>query len=138
MKPPRTDLSIGTIIGESWAAMEMLRRMGFPSDDIYIVFGVMGAKDTMYDGEPCAAVLLKHDGKEFAFTVAPVRNVELFAKLWQRFIKNVNEKKVDQEELRTIFEQSYCFRHTAEMLAAIREKGFTIPKEAAFETKGAT
>jgi hypothetical protein len=123
-------MSIQAIVQEAWAGHEALRRLGFPSDDIYIVFGVCAPAGTMYQGEECVAVLVKQGTLDFVFTIAPVRDVALFAKRWKKFIEDVNAKAFPASQIAMAYEESFVARHFDEMITAIKAKGLSIPKEA--------
>jgi hypothetical protein len=135
MKEPRRDLSINAIIEEAWGAHQVFRFLGFPPEDIYVVFGAVGPEGTMYEGEPCAGVLVKQkkitvaDGPvelDFIFTIAPVRDVALFAKRWQAFIAATNNGKVDKDILNAAYEGSFAYRNKVTLIEMLKRKGFVL------------
>lgn len=114
------------IVSELYGAMQTFRGLGFPSDNLYVAFGIVPEIGPFAD-KKCVGVILRWNGKEFAYSIAPVRNQKKFAKRWVRFATAANEAPADDPELRRVYLESICRQNAAQLVMALTSKGINPP-----------
>lgn len=103
------------IFSEAWAAHEAFRKLGFPSDVIFMHRNPDGGLH----------VVLKHRGLQFAVTVGVVA-ADTWEADWTRFAEAVNSRQFSDVVLQTLWEQSAALRGSTPMLVAMHNKGFAL------------
>jgi len=117
------------VLSECYGCSQTLRRLGFPSDNIYIQFGVYAA-DGPFAGRKTVAVCLRWDDKEFNYYTGPVRDDEKFAVKWSNFLERANRGFVSKARLQAMLFQSFAYNHKQELIAALQKKGINPPSVA--------
>jgi hypothetical protein len=118
--PPHTE-----IINELYGAMQTFRGLGFPSDNLYLGFGIL-ATDGPYEGRKCVGVSLLWRDKRFNCHVAPVKNDKKFARKWVKFSEAANTG-VYTGRLERIYMESFARRNAVALIMALDAKGITPP-----------
>lgn len=120
-----------TYLKDLWASHEAFRRLGFSSDDIYVLVGRDGI-DPLHRWTLFS--LLKAQKKEFCITISyhvqKKKAVEsVVRKEWPPFVARINAREFDNEELHTHFHE-WLGRNGGAMsfTAAVMNKGFYLPK----------
>jgi hypothetical protein len=116
-------LSYPEEIRECWAVHQVLRTLGFPADDIFVVSG----RDAR---RPCAPpalfVELQAGDLEFSVTLAvyeSAESVEETMTRWTEFVIHFNEGDFDQSVMEEIYQASNVMKNKAQFLVALANKG---------------
>ena len=126
---------------EALGIHEAFRKCGFPSDEIFVLLnpdvqyvnspGVdgSGSSDTFdKPGRREMLVVLKTQGKEFRVTVGIViMSYTTWEAAWKSVCAAVMERRVNERDLDTIWQNCRAFRDTVSFVLAIRAKGIVIP-----------
>ena len=105
-------------------AFEGFRKMGFRAEDIYCTI----AKSVLAGGATSCFVTLRAQRRIFNLEVGVVEDQKAFQKEWDAVCEAVNSKRVSQEDLDRIWQESLPCRKKVEFLTALVSKGFKIPK----------
>ena len=119
------------VLGELYGAHQTFRHLGYPSDNLYLSFRTI-APAGPFEGRKCAGVCLRWRGKEFNYTVAPVKDQYAFAERWKRLCEEANETK-DPERvsmLAALYAGSQCYLTRDQVVAALTAKGMAPPGNA--------
>lgn len=114
------------VIAELYGAMQTFRMLGFPSDNLYLAFGIVAIMGP-YTGKKCMGVVLRWQEKQFAYHIAPVKDDRAFATRWLRFAEAANAAPADSQQLQDLIHESYCYQHRAELIAALANKDILPP-----------
>lgn len=112
-----------TIVERTWAAHELLRKAGFPADDIFVAIGNV---DVVF------VQLLGHgvDGK-FSISVAKLGeelSAEGFEAQWMEFVQKFNANVLTDDDLAEIYENALgTWGGAVSFLAALSAKGIMAP-----------
>lgn len=121
-KTPSTE----TLLAELYGSMQTFRGLGFPSDNLFVAFGIV-ATDGPYAGKKCMGVVLRWKDKEFAYYIAPVKNPKKFGARWVKFATEANEGPADNPELQRMVATSYCRQNVTSLILALHDKGIPPP-----------
>lgn len=117
---------------DCWALHEALRRMGFESEDIFVVCSGNAAEPTT--GE-WFFVVLKTQGKEFTITVRPIETLTYDEALagWTAFVTLVNARTFSLTEMQRVYKTRFLdrFPGPSMLVSALLAKGFTLPRQQA-------
>ena len=107
------------ILPEVWAVFEFFRRLGYKSDDLYLLSdpgGVIGWQ-------------LQHEGKQYTVTVLELGDVDgaQFQQAWGEYCSRIMNHQVPEEELQRAWEESAILRNSEGILLDMRQKGFNPP-----------
>lgn len=106
--------NLNSILIECICAFEVFRRLGFPSEEIYI------ASDS-----DKIAMILRTQGKEFVYLAGHMSvEPEVLREKWTEMAEKYNAGLVLTDE---IFESSRIMRERIPLLVAIYNKGITLP-----------
>jgi hypothetical protein len=121
-------LDEGYVLAELYGAHQTFRRLGYPSDNLYLSFRAI-APSGPFKGQKCASVCLRWRDKEFNFTVAPVRDQHAFAERWKRMCKEANAETDKQKLLRfaAMYASSQCFQNRDTLVETLTAKGMAPP-----------
>jgi len=103
---------------EALAAHETLRKLGFTPDQIFIHRNPPPELDI--------AVVLQHQGKQFAITVGQYAAETWLAK-WTELVALFNAKRIPAAEFQRLYERSLTGRNHVPLLLALQEKGIKPP-----------
>ena len=115
------------VLEELYGSMQVFRLLGFPSDNLYVQFGILETQG-VFTGRKCVGITLRWQGKEFHYSVAPVKNDKKFAEKWVAFATAAEEAPPDDPRLRAIREQCHCRQQAALLVLALEAKGISIPQ----------
>lgn len=110
--------TLDRILNEAVAAHEAFRKLGFPSDDIFMC----------KDAANVLAVVLKSQGKEFILTVGEVDEPD---HVWQaRWTEKATwwNTAPDAEKL-PVYAESAVRRNAELLVGCLLQKGFVIPRQ---------
>ncbi len=114
------------LLAELYGAMQTFRGLGFPSDNLFVAFNIIAA-DGPYAGMNCMGVVLRWKGKEFAYTIAPIKNPKAFGERWVKFATEANEGPADRPELQLMVATSFCRQNVSMLIVALLDKGIQPP-----------
>jgi hypothetical protein len=110
--------SIRPQLREALAAFETWRKMGYPPEEIFFACGKRGE----------IAMVLRHDGIDFAYTCGSVEvSQEEAATEWRAAGETWN-KKLGSDERKTIYEGSFIRRNVVQLIALMNQKGLRVRK----------
>lgn len=98
---------------------EMLRRLGFSTDDIFWAFRV----DKMMQ------IVLHTQGKEFVIDVGflPHMTREQWEGQWSAVMEALLAKQISKRDYANLLSECEAYKHTADLVLAIKSKGIEIP-----------
>lgn len=119
------------VLGELYGAHQTFRRLGYPSDNLFLSFRAI-ATSGPFEGRKCAGVCLRWRGKEFNYTVAPVKEARTFADRWMRLCEDANSTKDPGKLswLATTYATSQCFQTRGTLVELLTAKGMAPPGSA--------
>jgi hypothetical protein len=103
---------------EALAAHEKLRKLGFTPDQIFIHQNPPPLLDI--------AVVLRHQGKQFAITVGQYAAADWLEK-WKELVELFNSKRLPESELNAFYESSITGSNHVSLLLALDQKGIRPP-----------
>lgn len=104
-------------IKEMLASHEALRKLGFLPGDIYVTVDPSGT----------AVVILKAQDLEFNITCGSFdAGAEEFARQWTEAVERWNNS-MPAEEMDGIWRNSFAFANIAQLILALKQKGFYVP-----------
>jgi hypothetical protein len=113
---------------EGWATWEVLRRLGFSTDEIFWEFGpTLNARP-----EPGFALNIVLRTQDRVFTVTCSESLTepeaktLLAEA-NGFQEELSQGKFDEPEMKELLHSSWVWNHSVGLLAALRNKGFVFP-----------
>jgi hypothetical protein len=125
-QPPAVNEDIA--LEELYGAMQAFRSLGFPSSSLYLAFNLIAAMGP-YRGKRCMGVVLRYEGREFGYHIAPVSDAMAFSKRWNKFAEDANNAPSGDSALGTIMANSQCFRYRDVLVTALKKKGIMPPVE---------
>jgi hypothetical protein len=114
------------LLAELYGAMQTFRGLGFPSDNLFVGFHIV-PREGPYTGRKCMGVVLRWQDKEFAHSIAPVKNPKRFGASWVKFATAANEGPGDNPELQLMVATSYCRQNVSSLIVALLDKGIQPP-----------
>lgn len=102
---------------EALATHELLRRLGFSSDQIFMHRNPPPLEDIV--------VVLKHQGKQCAITLGKL--VGPWEEDWSRLVELYNTHVITEAEFQAWYDQSWVRMHAPEILLVLGQKGITPP-----------
>jgi hypothetical protein len=109
---------------ECWAWQQAFRKLGFPSENIFVSINRNGA---IPDSPPWVFVLLRAQGLEFTVPAGPFDVTEQeFAAKWTEFCDAFNAGKIDESDLMAEYNERMADKHVLLVESMVR-KGFRIP-----------
>jgi len=98
---------------------EMLRRLGFPTDDIFWSLRV----DKMMQ------IVLQTQGKDFTIDVGflPRMTHEQWEKRWRSVMDALLANQISKHDYARLLSECEAYQHTANLVVAIKSKGIEIP-----------
>lgn len=101
---------------------EALRKLGFASDDIFVVGSEVGED---FEG----AVELRSQRLSFTITCGRMRRMtfKVFTACWARLIEAYNNELITEENFRAAWVGSLAFEHMRHLVAGLLGKGFYLP-----------
>lgn len=109
---------------DCWAWQQAFRKLGFPSDNIYVVFGRNGE---IPGGPDWIFVVLKAQRLEFTVPVgARTMADDVFAKKWTEFCDAFNAWQIDEADLVTAYGERMGTKHS-QLIEKMLRKGFRLP-----------
>lgn len=119
------------VLREAYGAMQVFRMLGFPSDDLYLRFGIV-SNVGVYTGEACVGICLRWQNKEFNYSVAPIveGRDEAFAQHWQALgdASNAALGSTAARHFRDLWRLSNCFANLPKLVAALEQRGIVPPE----------
>lgn len=103
---------------EALAAHETLRKLGFTPDQIFIHQNPPPMLDI--------AVVLRHQGKQFAITVGRYVADDWLAK-WKELVELFNSRRLPEAEFQAFYNGSLTGSNHVSLLLALDRKGITPP-----------
>lgn len=103
---------------EALAAHETLRKLGFTPDQIFIHQNPPPLLDI--------AVVLRHQGKQFAVTVGQYAAEDWLDK-WKELVALFNSHQLPENEFQTFYENSLTGANHVSLLLALDQKGIRPP-----------
>ena len=107
---------------------EMMRRLGFCAEDIFC----QSARSARNHGVMTCFLVLRTAGGEFSIECGPVRDADTLETEYAAVLAAVNSSSLSDEDLGRIFSESEAYRMTADLIAALKARGFVIPTANAF------
>jgi len=105
------------LVIEAWCVYEALRRMGFPSDSIYVG---ERADRTIF-------VRVTATGQAFVVDVGTAPDTAAFLTEWRVFCRAMIDKSIDEDTALSWWNASKARREAGMILAAIIRKGLRAP-----------
>ena len=108
------------VVEATWASFEGFRKLGFLSDDIYVVADNAG---------PDVFVQVRQGERQFNFRVGPRGDLstEQFFESWKRYAARVNSRDVPDQELERIYDVWLNNLDAVGLMLAMERKGLSIP-----------
>lgn len=103
---------------EALAAHETLRKLGFTPDQIFMHHNPPPTLDI--------AVVLRHQGKQFAITVGGYAEDDWVDK-WKELVALFNSKQIPEAEFQAFYDTSITGANHVSLLLALQQKGITPP-----------
>jgi len=103
---------------EALAAHETLRKLGFTPDQIFIHQNPPPLLDI--------AVVLRHQGKQFAITVGQYAAEDWLDK-WKELVELFNSKRLPEADFEAFYESSITGTNHVSLLFALQQKGIVPP-----------
>lgn len=120
---------IHPVMRAALGTFEVLRRLGFKSDDIF--FHQNGDEAPGPEPRRMMFVVLKTQGKDFTIRVGVVDTTyDVWVSTWKTVATAALEKRV--EEIDRIVEESEAFRSKVQLMVAIQAKGILVPVAARY------
>lgn len=117
---------------DCWALHEALRRLGFASEDIFVLLSGNAEQPTT---GLWFFVVLKTQGKEFTITVRPIEGLgeEEAGAGWTAFVNLVNARTFALTEMQRVYKTRFVDRvpGPAMLVSALLAKGFVLPRQQA-------
>lgn len=120
--------SYSAAVLEAWSTWELLRKLGFSSDDIHWEFS--NVLNAIPRPGMCLNIILKTQGKEMMITCSTrlsegeARRMHNEADVFQA---RIVAGDFTEEEMREVFESSYAWREHVSFVLALKSKGFEFP-----------
>jgi hypothetical protein len=100
---------------------EAFRKLGFLPDQLFVTIS----------NENQLFVILKHRGQDFAVCCGELLLTEAeFHEQWPALIIAVNAGEMSQEDMMSIWTDSYVYQNKVRFILAIKAKGIAIPHDA--------
>lgn len=114
-------MNLNSVFEDAWASFEAFRKLGFPSEDIYVV--------TTCDVPPHAMVRVRQQKKEFNFVVGPIGDLsaEQFGERWKSYAAAINGGLIPHTELERIYKVWLARCDVPGLMVALGRKGLSIP-----------
>jgi hypothetical protein len=111
---------VSEVIREALCLHEAFRRLGFPSEDIYVLGPQAGR----------IGVAVQKTGKSFAVEVGQQCHLsdEAFEKLWDRAVVWFNEE-ASEDELQEMWENSKVLKNSTLLVSELQARGFPLSLE---------
>lgn len=122
MNVPSTE----ALLAELYGAMQTFRGLGFPSDNLYVAFNIQATAGP-YEGKKCMGLVLRWQGKEFSYFIAPVKNPRRFGSRWVAFAQAANGGDPNDPKLQKLVNESFCRRNVTDLLLLLHDKGIEPP-----------
>jgi hypothetical protein len=106
-------------------AWEGFRRMGFPSDNLYL----QTSRSIELGGKLGAYLVLRWRGKEFSVFAGAIESEEAASKEYRQVTKAIGSKKVLEADLDRIWEESIVRKMAGPLIAAMMKKGIVPPSK---------
>lgn len=104
---------------------EMVRRLGFDADDIYM----LTAQSARHGGALSLFLTIRAQGLEFNIECGTIESVKGAEAEYQRVIDAMADGSLSDDDYFRMFEASEAYRFTAALVASLQGRGFevTIP-----------
>jgi hypothetical protein len=119
-----TELSIGRVVHETYAAHYVLTALGFDPSEIFV------GTPNVLNGDPpgtYASVFVRRDGRQFVYNIARLfteADCARYLKAFHAFA--LAQPSMERAELDRIARRSNVWRRKASFIAALLQKGFEL------------
>lgn len=116
------------VFWEMWGCFNLLRDLGFRSDDIKAVMGLNGRSDLPFLGKVCGFMELTAQGKSYTICCYPLpagMDKDSFTSGWTKFSEELPE--MNDALLTQKWEVSLAYREKVLIMRGLVDKGFRFP-----------